>query len=213
MKLPAPRLLIIIGLRFGLEEFFLGHERSAAALADIRALLFWRRSPSHAGAPAPRAGSAGPIFIKFGQMLSTRRSGTARHRDELARLQDRVPPFPSAVAVATLEAAYKKPLAEVFAESTPPRSPRPRWRRYISPPADGIAVAVKVLRPGIAPVIGTTYHCCMPPRPGGKLFADGKAAAPRKWSAIRKTPGDELDLMREAANCSQLRRNFRTRPC
>ena len=98
------RLLKIIGvsLRYGLDEFFLGHERVRGLRAALRLLMFWRRLE------APRAQrlrlaleALGPIFVKFGQVLSTRRDLLpADIAEELAKLQDRVPPFPSEVAIA-----------------------------------------------------------------------------------------------------------------
>jgi len=141
--------------------------------------------------------------------------------DELALLQDRVPPFPSAAAIATLEAAYKRPLAEVFAEfdATPVASAsvaQVHFARLHASPAggDGTAVAVKVLRPGIAPVIA--HDVSLLYAAAGlveKLFADGKRLRPREVVAeFEKHLEDELDLMREAANCSQLRRNFKDSP-
>jgi ubiquinone biosynthesis protein len=135
--------------------------------------------------------------------------------DELAQLQDRVPPFPSNEAIATLEAAYKKPLAEVFAEfdATPVASASVA-QVHFARLHDGIAVAVKVLRPGIAPVIA--HDVSLLYAAAGlveKLFADGKRLRPREVVAeFEKHLGDELDLMREAANCSQLRRNFKDSP-
>jgi ubiquinone biosynthesis protein len=158
----------------------------------------------------------GPIFVKFGQMLSTRRDLVPLDiADELAQLQDRVPPFPSVQAIATLEAAYKKPLSEVFAEfdATPVASASVA-QVHFARLHDGTAVAVKVLRPGIAPVIA--HDVSLLYAAAGlleKLFADGKRLRPREVVAeFEKHLEDELDLMREAANCSQLRRNFKDSP-
>jgi ubiquinone biosynthesis protein len=149
-------------------------------------------------------------------MLSTRRDLVPLDiADELALLQDQVPPFPSSQAIATLEAAYKKPLAEVFAEfeATPVASASVA-QVHFARLHDGTAVAVKVLRPGIAPVIA--HDVSLLYAAAGlieKLFADGKRLRPREVIAeFEKHLEDELDLMREAANCSQLRRNFRDSP-
>ena len=108
--------IIFVVLRFGLDEFLLAHERVRWLRMPLNILLFLRNTSK------PRAvrlrlalESLGPIFVKFGQMLSTRRDlMPADIADELARLQDRVPPFPSAQAIAMLEATYGKPLHEVF---------------------------------------------------------------------------------------------------
>ena len=217
MKLLRLAYIIYIGLRFGLEEFFLGHERVRPLRWLVRLALFWRPLS------APRAvrlrlalEALGPIFVKFGQMLSTRRDLVPVDiADELAKLQDSVPPFPSVQAVAVLEETYGKPLAQVFAEfdTTPVASASVAQVHFARLP-DGRAVAVKVLRPGISRIIG--HDVALLHDAAGlveKLSADGKRLRPREVVAeFEKHLGDELDLMREAANCSQLRRNFLNSP-
>ncbi|OGU21087.1 MAG: ubiquinone biosynthesis regulatory protein kinase UbiB [Hydrogenophilales bacterium RIFOXYD1_FULL_62_11] len=217
MKLLRLLRILSVGLRFGLEEFFLGHERVRPLRWLLRALLFWRPLTQPRGMRLRLALEAlGPIFVKFGQMLSTRRDLIPLDiADELALLQDRVPPFPSIEAIATLEATYKKPLADVFAEfdATPVASASVA-QVHFARLHDGTAVAVKVLRPGIAPVIA--HDVSLLYAAAGlveKLFADGKRLRPREVvDEFEKHLGDELDLMREAANCSQLRRNFKDSP-
>ncbi|HEY9099874.1 MAG TPA: ubiquinone biosynthesis regulatory protein kinase UbiB [Thiobacillus sp.] len=217
MKLLRLIQILTVGLRFGLEEFFLGHERVRPLRWLVRATLFWRQLSEPRGVRLRRALEAlGPIFVKFGQMLSTRRDLIPLDiADELALLQDQVPPFPSVQAIATLEATYKKPLAEVFAEfeATPVASASVA-QVHFARLHDGTAVAVKVLRPGIAPVIA--HDVSLLYAAAGlieKLFADGKRLRPREViSEFEKHLEDELDLMREAANCSQLRRNFKDSP-
>ncbi|MBC2729572.1 ubiquinone biosynthesis regulatory protein kinase UbiB [Thiobacillus sp.] len=217
MKLLRLARILSIGLRYGLEEFFLGHERVRPLRWLVRVTLFWRPLNEPRGVRLRRALEAlGPIFVKFGQMLSTRRDLVPLDiADELAQLQDRVPPFPSAEAIATLEATYKKPLADVFAEfdATPVASASVA-QVHFARLHDGTAIAVKVLRPGIAPVIA--HDVSLLYAAAGlveKLFADGKRLRPREVvSEFEKHLADELDLMREAANCSQLRRNFKDSP-
>src|SRR5215470_18142092 len=112
------RLLIIlrVALKYGLDEFLLGHERFRWLRPAARGVTFWR------DLSAPRAErlrlalqELGPIFVKFGQVLSTRRDLLPPDiADELAKLQDRVPPFPSDQAVAALERVYGRPLQAVF---------------------------------------------------------------------------------------------------
>jgi ubiquinone biosynthesis protein len=217
MKLLRLARILTIGLRFGLEEFFLGHERVRPLRWLVRVTLFWRPLSEPRGVRLRRALEAlGPIFVKFGQMLSTRRDLVPLDiADELARLQDRVPPFPSVEAVATLEANYKRPLAGVFAEfDVTPVASASVAQVHFARLHDGTAVAVKVLRPGIAPVIA--HDVSLLYAAAGlveKLFADGKRLRPREVvSEFEKHLADELDLMREAANCSQLRRNFKESP-
>lgn len=217
MKLLRLIRILTVGLRFGLEEFFLGHERVRLLRWLVRVTLFWRPLSEPRGVRLRRALEAlGPIFVKFGQMLSTRRDLIPLDiADELALLQDQVPPFPSIQAIATLEATYKKPLSEVFAEfeATPVASASVA-QVHFARLHDGTAVAVKVLRPGIAPVIA--HDVSLLYAAAGlieKLFADGRRLRPREVIAeFEKHLEDELDLMREAANCSQLRRNFRDSP-
>jgi len=209
--------ILTIGLRYGLEEFFLGHERVRPLRWLVRFALFWRPLTE------PRAvrlrlalESLGPIFVKFGQMLSTRRDLVpADIADELAKLQDRVPPFPSDQALAVLQAAYKKPLTEVFAEfDVTPVAAASVAQVHFARLHDGKPVAVKILRPGIGRVIGHDIELLY--AAAGlleKLFADGKRLRPREVvDEFEKHLQDELDLMREAANCSQLRRNFLNSP-
>src|SRR5438874_11887469 len=106
----------LIALKYGLDEFLLGHERFRWLRPTARALTFWRDTS------APRAErlrlalqDLGPIFVKFGQVLSTRRDLLpADIADELAKLQDQVPPFSSDIVVAILERVYGRPVDQVF---------------------------------------------------------------------------------------------------
>src|SRR6185503_1389226 len=97
----------------------------------------------------------GPIFVKFGQVLSTRRDLLPPDiAEELALLQDRVPPFPAADVLAILQRVYRRPAAEVFAEFAPePAASASVAQVHLARLPDGSEVAVKVLRPGIAQVI------------------------------------------------------------
>jgi len=205
--------IIFVVLRFGLDEFLLAHERTRWMRALVRSALFFR---SDATPRAVRLRLAlerlGPIFVKFGQMLSTRRDLIPTDiADELAKLQDQVPAFPSAQAVAILETAYGKPLREVFAEfdESPVASASVAQVHFAVLP-DGREVAVKILRPGIARVIGhdvALLQIC-----AGLIeywWEDGKRLKPRLVVAeFEKYLHDELDMMRESSNASQLRRNF-----
>src|SRR5213079_1011751 len=102
-------------LRFGLDEFALA---SGSRLARaLNALLFFRALSEPRAVRLRLALEAlGPIFVKFGQVFSTRRDLLpADLADELAKLQDRVPPFPGELAVAEVERAFGKPIAKIFA--------------------------------------------------------------------------------------------------
>lgn len=209
--------IIVVVLRFGLDEFLLAHERVRWMRVPLNFLLFLRNTDKPRAVRLRLALEAlGPIFVKFGQMLSTRRDlMPADIADELAKLQDQVPPFPSVQAVAVLEAAYGKPLSEVFQnfDETPVASASVAQVHFAILP-DGRDVAVKILRPGITSIIA---HDVALMKVAADLiewlWADGRRLKPRQViTEFEKHLEDELDLMREASNASQLRRNFANSP-
>ena len=207
----------VTAARYGLDEFFLGHERVKLVRWVVQILFFWRRLSQPRGERLRLAlETLGPIFIKFGQMLSTRRDLIPLDiAEELARLQDRVPPFPSHQALAVLQSAYGRPAEEVFAEFDPtPVASASVAQVHRALLKSGEAVAVKVLRPGIGKVIGQDLKLLY--ALAGlveKLWWDGKRLKPKEVvGEFAKHLEDELDLMREAANCSQLHRNFKGSP-
>jgi len=207
--------IIFVALRFGLDEFLLAHERLRWMRIPLKLLLFLRNTSR------PRAvrlrlalQKLGPIFVKFGQILSTRRDLIPTDiADELAMLQDQVPPFPSSQAVALLESAYKRPLGDVFRvfDETPVASASVAQVHFAVLP-DGRQAAVKILRPGIKPVIAHDVALLKVAADLVEmLWADGRRLKPRQVVLeFEKHLYDELDLTREAANASQLRRNFST---
>ena len=209
--------IIFVVLRFGLDEFLLAHERVRWMRVPLNMLLFLRNTSK------PRAvrlrlalENLGPIFVKFGQMLSTRRDLIPTDiADELAKLQDQVPPFPSTQAVAVLETAFRKPLGEVFQsfENTPVASASVAQVHFAVLP-DGRKVAVKILRPGITNIIAHDIALLKVAADLIEwLWADGRRLKPREViTEFEKHLEDELDLMREAANGSLLRRNFANSP-
>jgi ubiquinone biosynthesis protein len=209
--------ILSVAFRFGLDEFFLGHERLRLVRPVVRLATFWRRLDRARGERLRLALEAlGPIFVKFGQMLSTRRDLLPQDiADELAKLQDQVPPFPSSIALATLEQIYGKPVNEIFLLfDAEPVASASIAQVHLAALHDGTEVAVKVLRPGIAPIIA---HDVALMETGAwlveALWPDGKRLKPREVvNEFSRHLGDELDLMREASNCSQLRRNFLDSP-
>lgn len=154
----------------------------------------------------------GPIFVKFGQALSTRRDFIPEEiADELAKLQDRVPPFSGDQAKTIVEAAFKLPLAEIFAEfDTTPLASASVAQVHAVKLLTGQEAVAKILRPGINKRIIKDVDL---------LYAIADLAT-RYWSGARRFRprevvaefeaclNDELDLLREAASASQLRRNF-----
>jgi ubiquinone biosynthesis protein len=210
------KILYII-LRYGLDEFLLAHARTRWMSRLLNLLLFFRgRSRPRAERLRLALERLGPIFVKFGQVLSTRRDLLPPDiADELARLQDRVPPFDSAVAVGIIERAFGRPVSEIFSsfEREPVASASIAQVHFATLRGrDGVEreVAVKVLRPGMLPVIEKDL-ALMRTMAGWveNLSADGKRLKPREVVAEFDTYlHDELDLVREAANAAQLRRNM-----
>jgi ubiquinone biosynthesis protein len=209
--------IVFVALRFGLDEFLLAHERVRWMRVPLNMMLFLRNTSKPRSVRLRLAlEKLGPIFVKFGQMLSTRRDLIpADIADELAKLQDQVPPFPSVQAVAMLEVVYRKPLKDVFRsfEDTPVASASVAQVHFAVLP-DGRDVAVKILRPGITSVIA---HDVALMKVAADLiewlWEDGRRLKPKEViGEFEKHLEDELDLMREAANASLLRRNFAGSP-
>jgi len=155
----------------------------------------------------------GPIFVKFGQILSTRRDLLPDDiAVELAKLQDQVAPFDNKTAATIIETSLGHPLNEIFSDfSAAPFASASIAQVHAATLHNGKDVVVKVLRPNIKPVIQRDISILY-------VIADkierywpaGKNLRPRAVVAeFEKSLLDELDLMREAANASQLRRNFK----
>jgi ubiquinone biosynthesis protein len=211
------RLVLInrVLVRHGLDEIVL----ATHILRPLRFLLYlapWNWIHRNKGPRGQRIREAledlGPIFIKFGQMLSTRRDLLPGDiAEELALLQDKVPPFPGVKARQIIEKSLGKPVDELFDEfDETPLASASVAQVHTARLKDGREVVIKVLRPDVKRWINHDL---------GILFTIAKLAE-RYWSEghrlrpvevveeYRKTLMDELDLMRETANATQLRRNF-----
>ena len=209
--------IVWVVLRYGLDELVLSSFEHPWLRLLARLVSIGRNLEAPRGQRLREAlERLGPIFVKFGQVLSTRRDLMPPDiADELALLQDRVPPFDSQISVATIERAFRKPLGEVFIsfEREPVASASIAQVHFaVIRDRDGVQrdVAVKVLRPGMLPVIEKDL-ALMRMMAGWleSLSADGKRLKPREVVAEFDTYlHDELDLMREAANAAQLRRNM-----
>ncbi|HHZ87548.1 MAG TPA: ubiquinone biosynthesis regulatory protein kinase UbiB [Chromatiaceae bacterium] len=202
-------------LKHGLDEVIL----ATHLFRPLRFILYC--SPWHwfRGPLAPRGvrirealEELGPIFVKFGQILSTRRDILPDDlADELAKLQDQVPPFPSDQARALIEQSYGQKLEEVFSIFEPePLASASVAQVHTACLHDGTEVVVKVLRPNIDKVIrrdiGLMYIIA---GLAERYWKEGYRLRPKEVVAeYEHTIHDELDLIREAANASQLKRNF-----
>jgi len=208
------RILRVIA-RHGLDEFIF----QLGVLRPYRFLrfalpIFWFRRPS--GGRGQRLRHAleelGPIFVKFGQALSTRPDLIPPDiAAELTRLQDRVPPFSGEEAREVIERSLDAPLAKHFATfDVQPLASASVAQVHPATLLDGTAVVVKVLRPGIEAVIDQDVALLY--RLAGwvdRYWPDAKRLRPLEVvEEYDKTIHDELDMTREGANASQLRSNF-----
>lgn len=205
--------IIRIAVRYGIDEIAISGLSVPRTTKFLEALLFWRDLSAPRGERLRKAlEDLGPIFVKFGQVLSTRRDLMPPDiADELAKLQDRVPSFDPDLAIAQITKSLGAPPDQLFASfERIPVASASIAQVHFAVLKDGREVAVKVLRPGMKETIDKDV-ALMQIAAGWleTLWADGKRLKPREVVAeFDKYLHDELDLMREAANGSQLRRNF-----
>jgi ubiquinone biosynthesis protein len=213
----ARRLLTIhrVLVRYGLDDYV----RATHLYRPLR-FVFWlspwtwfRRRRGTRGERLRRAlEDLGPIFVKFGQVVSTRRDLLPSDiADELAKLQDRVPPFDGELAKARIEAALGRPVAELLRSfEVTPLAAASIAQVHAAALPDGREVVVKVLRPGMREVIGRDLEVLHALAGLAEEFwPESRRFRPREVVVeYEKTILNELDLMREAGNASQLKRNF-----
>ncbi len=209
------RLIYIlwIALWFRLDDFIEQKSGIHPLQALIKLCFFWRSKKQARGVRLRLAlEKLGPIFVKFGQVLSTRRDLLPEDvANELAKLQDQVPPIDYALIEQTITDAFNQPLNTIYAEFdqvciASASVAQVHFARLLS----GEEVAVKVLRPNIGKVIEQdlailkSLACLVQ-----LLSSEGKRLKPLEIvEEFARHTKHELDLTLEAANCSQLKRNF-----
>ncbi|MCZ6896012.1 MAG: ubiquinone biosynthesis regulatory protein kinase UbiB, partial [Gammaproteobacteria bacterium] len=202
-------------IRHGFDEIIF----STPLLSSLSFVLYllpwnWRRRDYSPRAERIRAvlEDLGPLFVKFGQILSTRRDLLSDEiADEFSKLQDRVPPFPGSQARVIVEKAYGKSLTEVFKSfDEEPFASASIAQVHAARLLDGREVIVKVVRPNLRRTIEQDISLMYVLADlAERYWARGRRLKPTIVVAeFEKTILDELDMMREAANASQLRRNF-----
>jgi ubiquinone biosynthesis protein len=211
------RIFVILWVicRYRLDEFIPSSQLplSARLLFIFAPWHFFRRPNLSRGERIRLAMEAlGPIFIKFGQILSTRRDLLPDDiADSLKDLQDKVTPFSGEISKALIEKGLNKKVNQVFSEfEITPLATASIAQVHSAKLYNGKEVVVKVIRPGIEKTIDQDITLM-------SIFAmllenywvDGKRLHPIQIvKDYQKTIYDELDLQREAANASQIRRNF-----
>jgi ubiquinone biosynthesis protein len=202
-----------VAIQYGLDDIAMSGLANPRFAQVVAALIFWRDISAPRGVRLRQAlEDLGPIFVKFGQVLSTRRDlMPADIADELAKLQDRVPPFSTDLAIAQIKKSLGAHPDDLFAEfEREPVASASIAQVHFAKLKDGTEVAIKVLRPGMKKSIEKDIALMkIAAEWVERLWADGRRLKPKEVVAeFDKYLHDELDLMREAANASQLRRNF-----
>ena len=188
-------------------------------LRPLRYLSFlspnrWRRSSDLPRGERLRLAlqDLGPIFVKFGQVLSTRRDLLPPDvADSLAKLQDQVAPFPAEQARELIEQAFDEPLDTLFAHIEPePMASASIAQVHAAQLVSGEQVVIKLVRPGIEPLIRRDVDLLYTLAAfAERYWSEGKRLRPREIVAeLEKNLFDELDMLREASSASQLQRNF-----
>src|SRR5947207_702159 len=203
--------IFAIAVRYGLHEFM----PSMPGDFMLR-LLAGRRDEPRGQRLREALEQLGPIFVKFGQVLSTRRDLLPLDiADELAKLQDQVPPFDPQLAFAEIERSLGRRVGEVFASlERAPVASASIAQVHLGRLEDGREVAVKVLRPGVEREIAKDLALLQTAASlVERLSPEGRRLKPREVVAeFARHLDEELNLLTEAANASQLRRNFRNSP-
>jgi len=200
-------------MRHGLDEIVLAaHLFRPIRFFRFLSPFYWSKKPPRAVRIRRALEDLGPIYVKFGQILSTRRDLLPDDiAVELAKLQDQVPPFPGEQARAIVEKALGAPVGTLFAEfDSQPLASASIAQVHAATLHNGREVVVKVVRPGIEKTIQRDIDLLFTiARLARNYSSDARRLRPVEVVGdYDRTIHDELDLLREAANCAQLRRNF-----
>ena len=204
--------VIYIILKFGLDQF-LNTKTTAFIHIALLPIRFNQSEENRATRLRIALEDLGPIFVKFGQMLSTRRDLLPDDiANELAKLQDQVPPFSFSIAKNILEKAYRKPLKQQFIDfqETPVASASVA-QVHFAKLYTGQEVAVKILRPNIKKQIERDIKLlAWLAYILESLWNDGRRLKPREVvSEFARHTKSELNLLLEAGHCSHLGENFK----
>jgi ubiquinone biosynthesis protein len=208
--------ILWVMMRHGLDNFVLSSQKFRfIRFMRLLSPFYW----SHRAKQTPRGvrirralEELGPIYVKFGQILSTRRDLLPDDiAEELVKLQDRVLPFDGKKAIKVIESQLEDTIENLFDDFDPtPLASASIAQVHTAKLKDGSDVVVKVVRPGIEKTIDRDIRLLFTiARLARRYSADAKRLRPVEVvDEYKKTIYDELDLMREAANCALLRRNF-----
>ncbi|SFG17788.1 2-octaprenylphenol hydroxylase [Duganella sp. CF458] len=205
--------IVRVSVRYGLDEIAISGFDKPRISKFLDTAFFWRDLSTPRAVRLRRAlEELGPIFVKFGQVLSTRSDLFPLDIvAELSKLQDRVPPFDSDLAIMMIEESLGAHPDELFARfERVPVASASIAQVHFAALKDGTQVAVKVLRPGMKKLIDEDVALMhIAANFINRVWADSKRLKIQEVvQEFDKYLHDELDLMREAANASQLRRNF-----
>ncbi len=207
-------------VRHGLDELI----SSAHLFRPLRFVFYlWPPNWGRKRSAAPRGQrirealeELGPIFVKFGQSVSTRQDLLPEDiGPELAKLQDQVPPFSGELALQAIQDAYGQPAEKIFAEFNPEALAAASIAQvHVAKLHSGLEVIVKILRPNVQQEVERDIEVLyLIAGLAQRYWADGHRLRPIEIvGEYEKTILHELDLMREAANAAQLRRNFQGSP-
>jgi len=205
--------IIFIILKFRLDEFFKLRKNSLLSILLYPLSLIKPKKNNRAIRLRLALESLGPIFIKFGQMLSTRKDLLPNDiAIELSKLQDKVPPFEFEKVKQTIENAYSKKISSVFKEfNEKPIASASVAQVHFALLQNGEKVAVKILRPNIESEVKKDIKLLhLIANILYKIWSDGKRLKPDEVvSEFERHTQSELNLLLEAGHCSHLGENFK----